>query len=264
MAPAIDCASMSPRLLIERSRCHSASVSAFRRVPARTVTRPVRRSACTMPARRSRLSWMPSVAATEVNECPAPTGLTRSPRPVASATTLASSPTVAGAATVTSAETLPAQFVQVVMATTMELDDCPSQRLTWTVVQLWNGRMTTRLPVAERRVQLVEAARAVASAEGIAAATVRRVAEEAGVALGVVHYCFADKDELFAALAARIVDDLVTPAALAVDEATGVAAALRAAVDAMWASIEATAGEQLLTYEITTSALRSPGLRGVA
>jgi AcrR family transcriptional regulator len=95
---------------------------------------------------------------------------------------------------------------------------------------------------------------------------VRRVAEQAGVALGVVHYCFADKDELFGALAGRIVDDLTGAgtAALGVDDAPDLRAALAAAVDGIWALIEATAGEQLLTYEITTHALRNAGLRGVA
>src|SRR4051794_3751869 len=128
------------------------------------------------------------------------------------------------------------------------------------------GPMTTRLPVAERRAQLVEAALAVASAEGIAAATVRRVAEEAGVALGVVHYCFADKDELFGALAARLVDDLSAAGAtaLALDDGGDLATALRSAVEALWTSIEATAGAQLLTYEITTHSLRRPALRSVA
>jgi AcrR family transcriptional regulator len=127
-------------------------------------------------------------------------------------------------------------------------------------------RMTTRLPVAERRAQLVDAALAVASAEGIGAATVRRVAEQAGVALGVVHYCFADKDELFGALAARIVDDLTLAGAsgLAVEDAADLESALQAAVGGMWSFVEQTAGAQLLTYEITTYSLRNAGLRPVA
>jgi AcrR family transcriptional regulator len=127
-------------------------------------------------------------------------------------------------------------------------------------------RMTTRLPMLERRAQLVDAALAVAASEGIGAATVRRVAEQAGVALGVVHYCFADKDELFAALAARIVQDLTGAgaAALAVCEQPDLETALKTAVTGLWASIEASAGEQLLTYEITTHALRNPDLREVA
>ena len=53
-----------------------------------------------------------------------------------------------------------------------------------------------RLPMAERRAQLVRAALTVASRDGIEAATVRAIAAEAGVSLGVVHYCFEDKNEL--------------------------------------------------------------------
>lgn len=140
--------------------------------------------------------------------------------------------------------------------------------MTWTVVQLFDGAMTVRMPVADRRTQLVRAALDVASAEGVAATSVRRVAEQAGVALGVVHYCFADKDELFTELAARIVADLTTSAAEGLafefDEPPSVADALGAALTGLWMTVEQTRGEQLLTYEITTHALRQPGLGGVA
>jgi len=127
-------------------------------------------------------------------------------------------------------------------------------------------RVTTRLPVAERRAQLVAAALDVAVAEGIAATTIRRVAEQAGVALGVVHYCFEDKDELFVALATQIVDDLAAAAsgALEFDEDADLATALQCAINGLWDTIEAARGEQLLTYEITTHALRTPGLQHVA
>jgi len=127
-----------------------------------------------------------------------------------------------------------------------------------------HGRVNTRLPVLERRARLVDAALAVAEQDGIAAMTVRRVAEQAGVALGVVHYCFADKDELLDALASRIVDDLTGAGSAALDDAPDIATALAAAVDGLWAGIEQSAGTQLLTYEITTHALRTPGLRAVA
>jgi AcrR family transcriptional regulator len=126
--------------------------------------------------------------------------------------------------------------------------------------------VATRMPITERRTQLVDAALTVAADEGIAAATVRRVAEQAGVALGVVHYCFADKEELFDAVAARIVDDLTGAGASALGpgEARDLAGALAGAVEALWTRIEHTAGEQLLTYEITTYALRKPHRRAVA
>ncbi|MDP9115784.1 MAG: TetR family transcriptional regulator [Actinomycetota bacterium] len=126
--------------------------------------------------------------------------------------------------------------------------------------------MSARLPVAERRAQLVQAALEVASAEGIAAATVRRVAAQAGVASGVVHYCFTTKEELLVALAARIVDDLRAAGAAEVDavRAPDLLAALERGLDGLWDSIERTADVQLLTYEITTFALRQPGLGSAA
>jgi AcrR family transcriptional regulator len=131
---------------------------------------------------------------------------------------------------------------------------------------MFHEDVSIRLPLLERRSQLVEAALSVAANEGIGAATIRRVAEEAGVALGVVHYCFEDKDELFGALAARIVEDLRGAGAAAVDldNPHDLPTAVRAAIGGLWASVEASAGTQLLTYEITTHALRNPDLSGVA
>ena len=54
----------------------------------------------------------------------------------------------------------------------------------------------SKLPVAERRGQIVEAAVVVALREGIDRMTTRRVAHEAGVAVGVLHYCFGTRDAL--------------------------------------------------------------------
>jgi AcrR family transcriptional regulator len=122
-----------------------------------------------------------------------------------------------------------------------------------------------RMAVEDRRAQLIEAALAVATQDGITATTVRRVAEQAEVALGVVHYAFADKDELVAALAARVVEELAdaSAAGLAFDAPPDLPTALGSAIAAVWDSIEATPAEQLLTYEITTFALRNPELCGV-
>ncbi|WP_456844649.1 TetR/AcrR family transcriptional regulator [Cellulomonas sp. P5_C6] len=122
-----------------------------------------------------------------------------------------------------------------------------------------------RLPVAERREQLIEAALAVASRDGIDAATVRAVAAEARVSLGVVHYCFQDKDELLRAMAhaitsanlERSLGDL--PQELADPESVIVAV-----IDALWSGIKASRGPQLLSYELTTSSLRHPELNQVA
>ncbi|MCR6688228.1 TetR family transcriptional regulator [Cellulomonas sp.] len=120
------------------------------------------------------------------------------------------------------------------------------------------------MPVAERRAQLIEAAMTVASRDGIDAATVRAVAAEAGVSLGVVHYCFQDKAELMRAMAHAITaqnspTDLSTlPAGIAIEDA------VQAVVDAFWQAISRTRGAQLLSYELTTASLRHAELRDVA
>jgi AcrR family transcriptional regulator len=122
------------------------------------------------------------------------------------------------------------------------------------------------MAVEDRRAQLVDAALAVAASEGVSATTVRRVADRAGVALGVVHYAFADKDEMLAALAARVVERLAGAgeSGLTVAGTPDLPAALDAVLSSLWELIEATRGEQLLTYEITTYALRNRELGSAA
>ncbi|MGV8967099.1 MAG: TetR/AcrR family transcriptional regulator [Cellulomonas sp.] len=121
-----------------------------------------------------------------------------------------------------------------------------------------------RLPMAERRAQLVRAALAVASRDGIEAATVRAIAAEAGVSLGVVHYCFEDKNELLRevgeAIAAQRVDRIV----LARTPHADPRAVIGAALETVWEAMRERRGAQLLSFELTTAALRNPELRVVA
>jgi AcrR family transcriptional regulator len=122
-----------------------------------------------------------------------------------------------------------------------------------------------RLPVAERREQLIEAALAVASRDGIDAATVRAVAAEAGVSLGVVHYCFQDKDELLRAMAHAItsanLERSLGDLPLDVENPETV---IEGVLDALWTGIRESRGPQLLSYELTTSSLRHPEINQVA
>jgi len=122
----------------------------------------------------------------------------------------------------------------------------------------------SRLPMAERRDQLVHAALAVASREGIEAATVRAVAAEAGVSLGVVHYCFEDKDELLREVGKAITSQNVERIEFSMSEQTDIRIALGAAIGGVWDAIRENRGAQLLSFELTTSSLRNPELRGVA
>jgi AcrR family transcriptional regulator len=57
-----------------------------------------------------------------------------------------------------------------------------------------------RISAAERRTELVAAAVRVIAAEGVEGATTRRIAQEANAPLATLHYCFATKEALFAAV----------------------------------------------------------------
>ncbi|QCQ90361.1 TetR/AcrR family transcriptional regulator [Rhodococcus sp. SGAir0479] len=125
--------------------------------------------------------------------------------------------------------------------------------------------MLNRLPAEERRAQLVEAALTIAERGGIAAVTIRAVAEEAGVSLGVVHYCFESKEALVAAMAESLVLQLSEgmresfASVWGGQELSGLRdlrEVLHTGLTGMWPLIEATADRQLLTYEITAYALR--------
>lgn len=122
-------------------------------------------------------------------------------------------------------------------------------------------------PIADRQRQLVEAGLTIAERDGVAGVTVRRVASEAGVSLGLVSYCFGSKAELILAMATRIVQELVEhsePEPVNYSGTDRIGPVLRGALAGMWQQVERTPGRQLLTYEITTLALREPGLSDVA
>lgn len=55
-----------------------------------------------------------------------------------------------------------------------------------------------RIPVAQRRRDFIDAAVEVISAHGIDGATTRRIAEQAGANVAMLHYCYDSKEDLFA------------------------------------------------------------------
>jgi AcrR family transcriptional regulator len=66
----------------------------------------------------------------------------------------------------------------------------------------------TRLPPAERRAQVLDAARVVFERDGFADASTAAVAREAGVTRGLVHHYFGSRRELFLAVLAELADRL--------------------------------------------------------
>ncbi|MBY6366660.1 TetR/AcrR family transcriptional regulator [Rhodococcoides corynebacterioides] len=126
--------------------------------------------------------------------------------------------------------------------------------------------MPTRLSADERRRQLADAGLALAVDHGIAAVTVRGIAERADVSLGIVHYCFANKDAVVGAMADVLITELGEAVSAALDAVpragegpSAVRDTVRRGLSALWDAIERTPERQILTYEITAYAVRAAG-----
>jgi AcrR family transcriptional regulator len=116
------------------------------------------------------------------------------------------------------------------------------------------------LPADVRRAQLISAAITVATRDGIDAATTRRVAKEAGVAVGVVHYCFGTKQNLFREVIGSIAGEMTKAVAVAPAPGDDLRSYLSRAVEAYCTAIEAEPDKHRLTYELTAYAVRTPEL----
>ncbi|MFH8802044.1 TetR/AcrR family transcriptional regulator [Streptomyces sp. NPDC017936] len=121
-----------------------------------------------------------------------------------------------------------------------------------------------RMPSAERRRQLTEAAIAVMARDGVARATTRAIAAEAGVSLSVFHYCFDSKQELVESVITAITDHSVTVVKRALRPRDTLAETVRAGFQAYWDHVRAHPEEHMLTYELTQYALRRPGFEHLA
>lgn len=110
--------------------------------------------------------------------------------------------------------------------------------------------------------ELVGAAMAVISREGVGAATTRKIAEEAGVPLGTVHYWFKDKSELLE----EVVREMVRRIERATEEfrLSGDAHVKDALLAAFREIAADDLGAQLGIYELTALAIRTPGMRELA
>ncbi|MFT4396752.1 TetR/AcrR family transcriptional regulator [Gordonia lacunae] len=120
----------------------------------------------------------------------------------------------------------------------------------------------------ERRQKILEAVISVIAELGLEAATTRRVANRAGVALGSVHYVFASKAEMIAGaidFVAEAIDAALRP--VVIDALSGdadVAEAITVIVQSFWDFVEADPGFQLMQYELTLYCLRRPDHRWLA
>jgi len=116
-----------------------------------------------------------------------------------------------------------------------------------------------------RRVQLAAAARRVLERDGMAGGTLRAVAAEAGVPLGTVHYVFPSKEQLLRAVLEDVIQQISDAIRSSADAGEDLYGALRGTMLDVWTRlVEGHAGQQLMQYELTMWALRTPGMAEVA
>ncbi|MFJ8165320.1 TetR/AcrR family transcriptional regulator [Streptomyces sp. NPDC096136] len=121
-----------------------------------------------------------------------------------------------------------------------------------------------RMPSAERRTQLTEAAIRAMTRDGVARTTTRSIAAEAGVSLSVFHYCFDSKQALLEAVIETITAHYITVVKEAIRPKPTLRETIRAGFQAYWDHVCAQPGEHMLTYELTQYALRQPGFEHLA
>lgn len=114
----------------------------------------------------------------------------------------------------------------------------------------------SRLDIETRREQLTEAAVRIALTDGLDNTTVRRVAAQAGVSLGTVHYCFEGKAELLEAVVEYLLAREVDTDALVFDPHKPPLEGLRAGFAGYWEASGADREYQRLVYELVTYLIR--------
>ncbi|MEU9237023.1 TetR/AcrR family transcriptional regulator [Streptomyces subrutilus] len=121
-----------------------------------------------------------------------------------------------------------------------------------------------RMPSAQRRRQLTEAAIRAMTRDGVARTTTRSIAAEAGVSLSVFHYCFDSKQALLESVISTITDHYIGVVREAIQPKATLRETVRAGFQAYWDHVAAHPGEHMLTYELTQYALRQPGFEHLA
>lgn len=118
-----------------------------------------------------------------------------------------------------------------------------------------------RLPVGERRRQFIDAAVHVVSNEGVAKATTRRIAEQAGAPVASLHYCFDTKEELFQAAFQQGLNDGVQQVRKRLRAGTGLHDGVKQILAGFAEWMERAPEVQQAQWELTFWALRNPGSR---
>jgi AcrR family transcriptional regulator len=122
----------------------------------------------------------------------------------------------------------------------------------------------TYVKASERRRQLVAAARAVLSRDGVAGTTLRAVAAEGAVPLGTLHYIFPSKELLLTAVIEDVREE-VSVVFKAAETDAGLDHAIRRGLENYWQQLVVNdPASALMRHELFVHALRTPGLESLA
>ncbi|GIH78189.1 hypothetical protein Plo01_46180 [Planobispora longispora] len=115
---------------------------------------------------------------------------------------------------------------------------------------------------AERRPQLIRAAIAVMSRDGVAAASTRAIAAELGIAQATVHYVYGAKDELYRAVIEQLTTDIAEQVrGIDIPTEPDFQATIGAYARQLWRTVVEQPHVHRLITELFVMGLRSPSLR---
>jgi AcrR family transcriptional regulator len=118
------------------------------------------------------------------------------------------------------------------------------------------------------RNQLIAAAIEVVTRDGLAAATTRRISEQAGLPLGTFHYWFSNKEELFECLFEEILKEIEESTQSVPGARPGATPSALQLFQSAFAVVSDRGEEgikrQMVPYELTMLALRTPAFRDFA
>jgi AcrR family transcriptional regulator len=117
------------------------------------------------------------------------------------------------------------------------------------------------MSAAERRDRLIDAAIAVMARDGVPNTTTRAIVAEAGMQIGVFHYCFRSKDELIGEVARTINERSIDAVGEVLARTDDPAELIQGCVEAYWRRVESDPLEFQLIFELTHFALRQEGWR---
>ncbi|MER5511735.1 TetR/AcrR family transcriptional regulator [Streptomyces sp. NPDC002766] len=147
------------------------------------------------------------------------------------------------------------------MSKTIVLDTADSLE----VDSIWrSGSRMARMALKERREELIAAAMKVVTREGVARTTTRSIVREAGMTLGVFHYCFDSREDLLEEVITRVTDGFVLASRQACAGETQLRPAIEKSLRTFWEGVQASPGEQLAGYELAHYALRQAGMEELA